>query len=185
MKKAIVGIGVFVLIIGVLLVALPFDYVPKTKSEAYQVPQSTVVDLGSLPHFTNNPVNTVTEGYSLNAGDSLNIQVNVTSGIKMNLSINNGSATLLSYNNFTTLNVNWAVPQNSDYNFVFSSSSMFTYNNDSYRVTKNWNTTAYRDVTQNVPLLPFQVLYFGIGITLSGVAITMYGTILKKDRSVI
>ena len=33
MKKAIVGVGVFALIIGVLLIALPFVYVPKTTSD--------------------------------------------------------------------------------------------------------------------------------------------------------
>jgi hypothetical protein len=111
MKKVIAGIGFFVLIIGVLLIALPFIYVPKTVIQAYQVPQSTVLVDGSFPHFTYAPVHEVTEGdLILNAGDSLNIQVNVTSGIEINLSVNNGSATVLSYYDFTTLNVNWTVP---------------------------------------------------------------------------
>jgi hypothetical protein len=180
MKKAIVSLGVFVLIIGVLLTALPFVYIPKTTSEAYQVPQSTVLDSGPFPHFTNKPTNAVTEGLSLNAGDSLNIQVNVTSGIKMNLSINNGSATLLSYYDFTTLNVNWTVPQSLNFNFVFSSSSTFTYNDDNWQVTKNFTQTDYKEVSQNVQLLPFEVSYIGLVLALAGIGLTIYGVVKRE-----
>ena len=49
MKKTIVGIGVFALIVGILLVALPFVYIPKTTSEAYQVPKSMVIVGGWMP----------------------------------------------------------------------------------------------------------------------------------------
>ena len=182
-KKAIVGLGVFVLIIGVLLIALPFVvYIPKTTSEAYQVPQSIVLVDGSFPHFTNNPIKEVGEGgFTLNAGDSLNIQVNVTSGIKMNLSVDNGSATFLSYYDFTTLNVNWAVPQtNSDYNFGFSSSSSFVYGDVTWQVTKNFTQTDYKEVTQNVQLLPFVVSYVGLVLAIAGFGLAIYGVVKRK-----
>ena len=180
MKKAIVGIGVFTLIIGVLLIALPFIYVPKTVIQAYQVPQSTVLVDGSFPHFTYNPTNEVTEGLTLNAGDSLNIQVNVTSGIKMNLSVDNGSATLLSYYDFTTLNVNWTVPQNLNYNFGFSSPNSFVYGDVTWQVTKNFTQTDYREVTQNVQLFPFEVSYVGSIFAVAGIGLTLYGVLLSE-----
>ena len=181
-KKIIAGIGIFVLIIGVLLVALPFDYVHKTVVQAYHVPQLTVLAGGPIPQFDfgNTPVNAVTEGLSLTARDSLNIQVNVTSGIEINLSVNNGSTTVLSYSDVTSLNTNWVVPRSSDYNFVFSSSSMFTSNDVTWQVTKNFTQTDYREVTQNVQLLPFEVSYVGLVLALAGIGLTIYGTVKRE-----
>jgi hypothetical protein len=190
MKKAIVGIGVFAIIIGILLVALPFDYVPKTTSEAYQVPKSTVIiGSGWMPPIAF-PTTDMSKGTSLTAGDSLNIQVNVTSGKGINFYVNNGSLgsvypygiTQLAYPNVTTISKDWIVPVNSSYAFVFNSTSQFTYNDATLLVTKHWNETAYRDITQNVRLLPFQVIYVGVVFALSGLAITTYGIITLKKR---
>jgi hypothetical protein len=192
MKKAIIGIGVFVLIIGSLLVALPSVYVSKTTSEAYQIPKSTVI-IGSqwMPPIAF-PTTDMAKGASLTAGDSLNIQVNATSDKDINFYVDSGSPglvypygeTQLAYSNVTALNKDWIVPINSSYAFAFNSTSQFTYSDVTMLVTKQWNETAYRDVTQNVRVIPFQVVYVGLVITLSGVAITTYGIITpKKQRS--
>jgi hypothetical protein len=107
MKKAIVGIGVFALIIGVLLISLPFVYVPKTVSEAYQVPKTSSIISQSFVV----PPSTVTHTTYLNVGDSLNIQVTVTSGANrdVDFSVNDGSTTYLSYSRATTVNKDWTV----------------------------------------------------------------------------
>jgi hypothetical protein len=190
MKKAIVGIGVFAIIIGILLVALPFDYVPKTTSEAYQVPKSTVIiGSGWMPPIAF-PTTDMSKGTSLTAGDSLNIQVNVTSGKGINFYVNNGSLgsvypygiTQLAYPNVTTINKDWIVRVNSSYAFVFNSTSLFTYNDVTLLVTKHWNETAYRDITQNVRLLPFEAFYVGILTALSSLALMIYVIIRPKNR---
>ena len=179
MKKVIVGIGVFVLIIGVLLIALPFDYVPKTVSQAYQVPQSSAITDESFVV----PPTVVTHTVYLDAGDSLNIQVTVTAGANKDIdfSVNDGVTTYLSYTRATTVNTDWAVPQSSNYNFVYDNSfSTITYKDVTVLVTKNWTTTTYRDVTQNVQLLPFEALYVGLVLALAGIGLTIYG-VVKRD----
>jgi hypothetical protein len=188
-KKAIVGIGVFALIIGILLIALPFVYVPKTTSEAYRVPKSMVILEGWMPLAAVGPFKSAAKGADLNAGDSLNIQVNATSGKGIDFSVNAVNdatgdvlATYLFYPDVTTVNKDWIVPLTSAYNFVFNSSSLFTYKDVTLLVTKQWTETAYRDVTQNVQLLPFEFSYVGVVLSLAGIGILIYG-IVKKEAS--
>ncbi len=192
MKKAIVGIGVFALIIGIVLVALPSVYVLKTTSEPYQIPKSTVIVGAWMPLAPVDPTTSMAKGAYLNAGDTLNIQVNATSGKDIDFYVNSGvkglvypysgSATELTYPNVTTINRDWIVPVSSQYSFVFNSSNLFSYKDATILVTKQWNDTAYRDVTQNVRFLPFQSAYVGVIVVLSGGAITVYGIITPKKR---
>jgi hypothetical protein len=182
MNKAIIGLGVFALILGILLVSLPFVYVPHHVSEAYQIPESQWVT-GEWLWFPPVPTNSLAAGEYLNANESLNIQVNATSGKNIDFFVNDGSTTILSYSNVTTLNKDWIVPQNSTYNFVFNSSSSFTDQDVSWQVTKQWNETDYRIVTQNTPLLPIQALYIGLGIFLLGLAIAVIGVNIKKKEA--
>ena len=182
MKKAIVVVSVFVLFIGIPLIALPFVYVPKTVIQAYQVPQSTVVTSSCVPvlDYGNIPVNDVTEELSLNAKDSLNIQVNATSSKDIDFSVNDGSTTYMSYPNATLINTDWTVPQNSTYNFVFKSSNSFTSKDITWQVTKQGSETAYRDIAQNARVLPFEIFYCGVVIVLAGIALTFYGVVKLK-----
>lgn len=185
MKKIIIAIGVFALIIGILLIALPFVYIPSHTTQAYQIPKSEVIIGEWRPIATVDPSVSMAKGANLTAGDSLNIQVNATSGKDINFYVNSGvtglvypysgTATELTYQNVTTLNKDWTVPVSSQYSFVFNSTNLFSYKDVSIQVTKQWNDTAYRDITQNVQLLPFQVVYAGIVVALSGLAILIYG----------
>ena len=129
------------------------------------------------------PATSMAKGVELTAGDSLNIQVNATSGKDINLFINSGvtglvypfsGTTQLDFQNITTLNKDWNVPISSQYSFVFNSTNLFSYKDVSIQVTKQWNEH-YRDITQNAQLLPFQVVYAGIVIALLGLAILIYG----------
>ena len=191
MKKAIVCIGVFALIVGILLVALPFVYFSKTTSEAYQVPKSMVIVGGWMPLAAVAPANSMAKGAELTAGDSLNIQVNATLGKNINFYVNSGvsgfvypysgSAIELSYPNVTTINRDWIVPVSSQYSFVFNSSNLFSYKDVSIQVTKQWSEAAYRDVTQNVQLLPFEFGYIGVVLVLGGIGITVFGLVKKES----
>jgi hypothetical protein len=179
MKKPIVAAGIISFIIGTLLIALPFVYVPKTVSEAYQVPKSMVLLDGWGPLAAVGPTKSATKGAYLNAGDSLNIQVNATSGKGIDFSVNAVNdandvlATYLFYPEVTTVNKDWIVPLSSEYNFVFNSSNLFTWKDVTLLVTKQWTETAYRDVTTNYQLLPFQFAYLGVVLTLAGIGFSV------------
>ena len=180
MKKVIVGIGVFAFIIGVLLIALPFVYVPKTVTESYQEPKSSVIINESFVV----PPSTKTTTTYLNAGDSLNIQVTVTSGGNKDIdfSVNDGSTTYLSYSRVTTVNKDWTVPLSSNYNFVYDNSfSLITSKSVTVQVTKHWTETAYRDITTNNQLLPFEFAYLGVVLALVGIGLTIYGVAKKES----
>ena len=179
MKKAIIGIGVFALIIGILLIALPFVYVPKTVSEAYQDPKSSVIINESFVVPTSKTTHTI----YLNAGDSLNIQVTVTSGGSKDIdfSVNDGATTYMSYSRVTTVNKDWIVPLSSNYNFVYDNSfSWITSKDVTVYVTKHWTETAYKDVTTSNQLLPFEFAYIGVALALVGIGLTIYGVVKKE-----
>jgi hypothetical protein len=180
-KKASVGIGVFALILGILLITLPFIHVPKTISEAYQVPKSEVVLQGWTGAAAFASFKNAAKGTELDANESLNIQVNATASKGIDFSVNavNGTtgdvlATYLFYPDVSTLNVDWIVPLTSEYHFVFNSNSLFTYKDATLLVTKQWTETAYRDVTQNVDLIPFEFSYAGVVLSLAGISLLVY-----------
>lgn len=183
MKKTIVGIGISVLIVGMLLVALPFVYVPKTVSESYQDPKaSSVIDQSFVV-----PPSTITQTRYLTAGDSLNIQITVTSGgnLDIDFSVNDGATTYMSYSRITTVNKDWTVPLSSNYNFVYDNSfSFITSKGVTAQVTKHWTETAYRDVTTNIQLLPFEFAYLGVIAVLVGIGLTGYGVIKRDTHNV-
>lgn len=192
-KKLKTAAGIVILVFGILLSEFTFIAVPKNKTEAYQVPESTVIvdQFGLLGPFpTSAPTTDFAVGFNFSVGELLNIQVNVTSGQKINFYVDNGSKELssdldstiyLSYPNITVVNTDWVVPKNSSYNFVFRSPSTFLANDVHWQIVKLWNETDNRSITQNVPLLPFQVLYVGVTVALSGMAITAHGISTKKE----
>ena len=195
MKKVTVAIGTVILVLGILLTAFTFIAIPENKTESYQVPKSTVIvdQFGfSGPSVVVDPTANWADGFTFSAGETLNIQVNVTSGQKIAFSVTDGSRSLnsnvdastayLFYPNVNMVNTDWVVPRNSSYNFVFSSSSTVSANDVHWQITKQWTETDYRSVTQNVRLLPFQVFYVGVIIALSGLAITVYGYEVSSFR---
>ena len=71
------------------------------------------------------------------------------------------------------------------YSFVFNSSNLFSYKDVNILVTKQWSETAYRNVTQNVPLLPFEIVYVGAVIALAGMALTSCGVVKRQTPKII
>jgi len=194
MNKVMVAIGTVILVFGILLASFTFTSFPEKKIEDYPIPESTIVVDGFgllMPDLGINPTANWADGFMFSAGETVNIQVNVTSGQKINfyvsdgsisVSSNVGSSPYLSYPNITVVNTDWVVPKNSTYNFVFSSSNSVPAKDVLWQIVKLWNETDYRTVTQNVPLLPFPILYAGIGIALSGLAITVYEISFKNRQ---
>ena len=186
MKKLILPIGISILIAGVFLSVLPYIYFPKVVAEEYQVPKSAVIFDGWGPLIVT-PAKTGGKGTYLNATDSLNIQVNANSGKGIDFYVNavNQStgdvlATYLFYPDVTSVNTNWVVPLSSEYNFEFSSSSLFTRDDVSLLVTKQWTETAYRDVIENYSLVPFEATYVGVLLVVGGMTATICGVAMRK-----
>ena len=190
MKKVILAIGISILLAGVFLSVLPYIYFPKVVAEEYQVPKSAVIFDGWGPLIVT-PAKTGGKGTYLNASDSLNIQVNAASGEGIDFYVNavNQStgevlATYLFYPDITSVNTNWVVPLSSEYNFEFSSSSLFTRDDVSLLVTKLWTETAHRDVVENYSLVPFEAMHVGIVLVIAGIVISIYGFAMRKSALV-
>ena len=194
MKKLMTAVGIVILVFGLLLASFTFIAFPESKTEAYQVPESTViVDRFGLegPSFgVVAPTADWADGFTFRSGDFLNIKVNVTSAQKIDFYVSDGSTSLssnvgsspyLSYPNVTMVNIDWIVPKNSNYNFVFSSSGTVSASDVNWQIVKLWNETDYRRVTQNVRLLPFQVIYVGVVVAISGLTIATYGILIPKN----
>lgn len=180
MKKVIIGFGFFVLIIGVILIPMPFVYVLKIATESYQNPKSSVIISGSFV-FTNIMTTRTT---FLNTNDLLSIQVTVTSGENKDIdfSVNDGTITYLNHSRVATINEDWIVPLSSNYTFIFDNSySPFT-KEVTVQVTKHWNETAYRDVLTKNQLFPFEFTYLGIVLITVGSGLTIYGVVKKETR---
>jgi RNA polymerase subunit RPABC4/transcription elongation factor Spt4 len=167
MKQAIAGFGIVLLAIAIVLIVLPFVPISRTASQSYKIPQSTVMVSESFVV----PPGTVTHTLNLNAGDSVIIDVTVTSGGNKDIdfSVNDGTTTYLSYSRATTVNRDWTAPVTATYNFVYDNSfSLITSKGITVQVTKNWSQTAYKDVTVNSAILPFGYVYGGIALVLLG-----------------
>ncbi len=182
MTNLLLTIGIVAVICGVLLTAFALVLVPKTNREEYQAPKSMVLFGGFGPLMDAAPTSKVTEGTSLNAGDALTIHVNIPSSKNIDFLVTNCSTTYLYYPNVTALNTNWTVPISSNYNLIFTSSNTFSSKDIEWQVTKQWSETSYKETQQNVALLPFEFAYLGLGLALSGLALSVY-RISTKRRS--
>jgi hypothetical protein len=163
MKQPLVGLGIFIFVIAVILLALPFVNIPRTESQAYQVTQSTEI----VSEAFTVPPSSITHTVSLNVGDSISIHITVTSGGNKDIDfyLTDASTTYLSYSRATTINRDWTAPLTGTYNLVYDNSfSWFTSKDVDVHITKSWQETAYRDVTVNAPILPFFYVYGGIAL---------------------
>jgi hypothetical protein len=192
MNKTLVALSTLALIMGVLLVALPFVSVNRQITQAVVVPKSeAVVHTGWTPLVAVAPAHDMAKGRDLKAGEHYNIQVNATPGKNINLYVNSGLTGLsypytgteneLAYQNVTTLDFDWIAPVNSTYSFAFNSTNLFSYRDVNISVTREWNETAYHEVTENVPLLPYSAVYVGLVIVLAVPAIVVYTKATRKN----
>jgi hypothetical protein len=149
-----------------------------------------VVHWGWTPLAAVAPAQDMAKGADLKAGEHYKIQVNATPGKDINFYVHSGltglafpytgTASQLSYQNVTTLDFEWIAPVNSTYSFVFNSTRPFSYRDANITVVREWNETAYKEVTKNVPLLPAEVVIVGLVILIVVPALLLY--VLVKRR---
>jgi hypothetical protein len=191
MNKTIVAVSTSVLVMGILFVTLPFVSLPSQTTQVYVVPKSeVVVHWGWLPIAAVDPSTSMAKGADLKAGEHYKIQVNATAGKDINFYVHSGltglafpytgTASQIAYQNVTTIDVDWVAPLNSTYSFVFNSTNLFSYKDANITVTKEWNETAYTEVTEKVPLLPPELVYVGLVILVIASAILLFAKITKK-----
>jgi FlaG/FlaF family flagellin (archaellin) len=178
MRKTAIGIGITILVVGLVVMTLSLVNLPQATTEPYDVPKSSSMINES---FTV-PPSTVTRTASLVAGDTINIQIEVTSGgaKDINFNLNNVTLTFISVSRITTYNRNWTVPSTGAYLFVYDNSfSTFTSKQVTTQVTKLWTEVAYRDITKYHPLLPYEFVYLGLLLLLAGIGVIAWGFIRK------
>jgi hypothetical protein len=178
MRKTAIGIGITILVVGLVVMTLSLVNLPQATTEPYDVPKSSSI----IDESFTVPPSTVTRTASLVAGDTINIQIEVTSGgaKDLNFNVNNITLTFISADRITTYNRSWAVPSTGAYLFVYDNSfSTFTSKQVTTQITKLWTETAYRDITKYHPLLPYEFTYLGLLLLLAGMGVIAWGFIRK------
>lgn len=169
MKKPIIGIGAFLLIIGIVTLAFTFVDSPLSITEPYQVPRSSnIID----ESFT---VGVAQRTSTLNESDTIHIelQVTATGNNKIDFYVQDETTTYIEESRVSIVDMNWTVPSDGTYYFVYDNSlSWITSKNVTTRITRYWNQTNYRNITQ--------YSYVGIVLSIAGTGIIIWG-FRKRD----
>lgn len=185
MRKEIVGIGTFLAIVGIALIASSLISVPFTSSQLVQVPHSEDVFYKTISV----PPGHYTQSGTLIEGRRIHIDFEVTSG--GNLDINffvadevnyykwksgETASVYLSRSRITSLETDWMVPYTDKWYFVYDNSfSLITSKEVSTHISEHWVTAEYQDVTENRPLIPSAFSYMGILLAIVGSGIIIAG----------
>ena len=185
MRKEIVGIGTFLAIVGVVLIASSLIIVPFTSSQLVQVPHSEDVFNKTISvspgHYT--------QSATLTEGRSIHIDFEVTSGGNLDIDFfvadevnyykwksGEVASVYLSRSRITSLETDWTVPYSDKWHFVYDNSfSWITSKTISTHISEHWVTSEYQDVTENRTLIPSAFSYLGILLTIVGVSIIIVG----------
>jgi hypothetical protein len=169
MKKQIVGIGFFLLVIGIVILAFTLVGSPFTITEPYQVPRSsTIID----ESFT---VGIAQRTCALNESDIVHIelQVTATGNNEIDFYVQDETTTYVEEARVSVVDMNWTVPSAGTYYFVYDNHlSWTTSKNVTTKITRYWNQTNYRKTTQ--------YSYVGIFVSIAGTGIIVWG-FRKRD----
>lgn len=172
MKKAIVGIGVFLLLAGIVIFALTFVDLPYTTTEPYHVPiSSDIVD----ESFT---IGVIQRKRSLNGSDIIHIALEVTAGgnKEIDFYVQDETATYVEKARVSVVKMNWTVPSDGTYYFIYDNSlNWLTSKNVTTRITRYWNQTSYTNTTKCYPAFSYEFSYVGFVLSLAGTGITIWG----------
>lgn len=177
MKKPIVGIGFFLLIIGIVILAFTLVDLPLTTTEPYQVPRSSdIID----ESFT---VGVAQRTSTLNESDIIHIELEVTAGENKEIDfyVQDETTTYIEEARVSIVDMNWTVPSDGTYYFVYDNSlSWITSKNVTTRITRYWNQTNYRNVTKYCPRLSYEFSYVGFVLSFAGTGIIILGSLPQK-----
>ena len=100
----------------------------------------------------------------------------------LDFSVNNGSQTYLSYSKISHLPYNflWAVPNSGNYSFVYDNSLSTTSKNVIAQLTSYWSEAEHHTVNLNRPIIPFDFVYVGVVLALTGISLVILGILKKK-----
>jgi len=174
MKKVVLAVGALALTISVLLIAMPFVYISETITEPYQVPKSLqlqknsfILDSGDMYSSQNAPLELTEE-------DVINVKVDSYPAVDFYfIEVRNGGLNY-SFPSCVDMDQNWTIPTSGKYYFVFNNPDSMTPTNTTIIVKRIWTETAYRDVSINRQLLPFEYAYLGVILILAGLGISIY-----------
>lgn len=179
MKRTLLGIGVFLLLVGIVLLAFTFVDLPHATTEPYQVPKSSdIINESFAVHYLGTSVN---RSRSLIKGDSMHIQLEVTTEYSysdIDFYVRD-ETTIYIETRVTSLEKDWRVPSNGTYYFVYD-------NNLGGRkwvnttVTRHWIETNYRDVTKYYPLFSYEFSYVSLILSFAGIGIVIWSFIRKE-----
>lgn len=176
MKKTLVGVGAFVLVVGIVVLVFTFIDVPHTVTEPYQAPESSAI----LDESFTVPPDTVQRTRTLTKDDVVHIELQVTAGGNKDVDfyVNDGTADLVADTRVTTVDMNWTVPSNGTYYFIFDNSfSWITSKDVTAKLTRFWTETEYRDVTKYYPWFSYEFAYVGLVLCIVGIGVLIFGSL--------
>ena len=181
-RKAIAAIGILLVIVGALQVASNFIYVPRTIHAEIPTHRSEFIatEIFTIPAATNKTLN-----YTLNGGDNITFLLSVSSEKEelINFSVNNGSATCLSYPKTPGLwDFIWTVPSSTTYNFVYDNSFSSYSKHIHFQLMKEYTVMEPKDFTYAGRLVPQTYAYVGAITILIGTALAAYG-FLRRSKT--
>ncbi|MDH5782701.1 MAG: emp24/gp25L/p24 family protein [Candidatus Bathyarchaeota archaeon] len=190
MKRKIVGLGVFIIVVGIVLLASSLIIVPFATTKPIEVEKSNYWLNASF--IVSAGTHQARDGWISN-GTKLGINFEVTSGGNLDVDFFVADETnywkwragetadvYLSRSRATSLDVNWTVPYNDTWYFVWDNSfSWITAKGMTAQIKRYWIETDSREVTDYRPLIESQYAYVSIITLLVGVAVSVYGLIAK------
>lgn len=193
MRKEIVGIGAFLTIVGIVLIAASLISVPFTSSQLVDVPHSEDIFNTSISV----PPSHSYQSATLTQGRSIHIDFEVTSGGNLDIDFfiadelnyykwdsGETASVYLSRDRITSLETDWIVPNSDKWFFVYDNSfSWITSKGISTHISQHWITSEYQDITENRTLIPSAFSYLGILLAILGAGTIITGTALSPKPS--
>ncbi len=181
----------FLLVLGCVALLGSLVIVPFAAAEPIVLPQASYLITDS---FTVPPGHTFNNKTLLD-GDKLHIFVEVTNGgdlaiafyvmdeLNYNLWKSGESASLqMSRTEITAFDVDWVVPYDGVWYFVYDNGAGSVSSKDlTAIITKHWTETAYREVTQFRPLIPFKYSIPSAIVFFGGIAIIVMERVIKES----
>jgi len=191
MKKSLVGIGVFLLVVGIVVMACSLITVSytttkpvKVEKSDYWLRESFVVPAGTHHAYHG----------SFPAGTRMRIYLKVTSGGNLDVNFHvmdetnywkwragESASAAITRSRITTFDDYWTVPSTGTWYFVFDNSfSWITSKSVTCEIIRYWTETEYKQVTEYRPLISSEYSYIGVILLLVGIAVLIGGIIIKS-----
>jgi len=180
MNKKMLAIGTTLLLIGIILSGLPFVILSKSCIWPAQISSQYFQE----QNFEVSSEHWVYQTVSFNKGQFVNINFTALSyGTEILFVVSANSTEYLKYQGLNGTNQNFTSPVTANYTFSYQTPHFSTETvHCSILVTDFYNTTMSCGVLHFYPVLQFEFLYAGIGFTLTGIILIIFGFIGKSKK---